>query len=772
MRVPESVLLERAREVLNDVDQNGGLCHVREENGKLRACFICSASMRDRIKSQQPKVVQLDTTFGTNKQRYKLAVFVYPCRQSNKTRVGGFGILADEREDNIKFICNQFKQVFEAAEVNTPSFFFVDKDFQQLNALSAVFPQACIYLCAFHVLKYLRDKIRTLNDNVEDLQSHKAQVFEAVKNLLLSKNEDDYDQNYCVFNKLVGYGTFKDGSKLSSFRQYFENNWHSDRARWCLHFRRNKPLLSTNTTNRVESFFRSLKAEMTNSGLESPSISVLIPFLVAFMERREFSHGLIVKRFSPNNSDHDDVMIPASRSLTTYAAKQLHVELKKVASVVESDWTAFATTITSCHCTTADDSDGLPCCHILSLRKKNGLQVFSPSLYPNYYLEKFITGSDHNVEHTDDNVCIVSQVSFEQEIREFPFGTELKKKVPTQQQQYLAMKNTALVLAEVTAPANVDYYQHVRAQINRIIDFVRAGITFEITIEQASVDQQQPSSASVPQQQPSPASLDQQQPSSASLEQQQSSSALSPEKRQPSPEMTEGEIFLYKPCEYSISKSSLSDINSNLMLTDDIVDSAMYLCQDKFPLFRTLSSALSQTYFPPFKASEPNEIFMQIHHLRKRSHFVLSHLVSPSCVYIYDSLPGNYNDYQLDDELALQLKQLYTDVSDFKLASSPIQTNGVDCGIFCIATVVNILYNQPISSNINFTSLRKDLVELFNSKNLMIFSQTKGKGAKRKIQICKFVVEGSISSFSTVRFQDYCTSKGAPKGKRYRFNKK
>ena len=56
-------------------------------------------------------------------------------------------LLRDETQSTMNTFLSQMKEIFD------PSFFFVDKDFGQLESLRRIFPEAQLFLCAFHVLK-------------------------------------------------------------------------------------------------------------------------------------------------------------------------------------------------------------------------------------------------------------------------------------------------------------------------------------------------------------------------------------------------------------------------------------------------------------------------------------------------------------------------------------------------------------------------------------------------------------------------------------------
>ena len=91
----------------------------------------------------------------------------------------------------------------------------------------------------------------------------------------------------------------------------------------------------------------------------------------------------------------------------------------------------------------------------------------------------------------------------------------------------------------------------------------------------------------------------------------------------------------------------------------------------------------------------PSFVYAQIHHLRGRSHSVLL-VLKENCAIIYDSLPRD----EICNDLKLQLEALYPNVNSFFVQPSPTQTGGVDCGLFCIANLINLLSNCEVGSNL------------------------------------------------------------------------
>ena len=104
--------LAMALECIQQVKHDGGVCKIREVDGKIQTIFVSSKKMLSNLDKHQPDLMQIDTTFNTNRQKYKLVLFVYPCRHSNKTRVAAYALLADERDDCVDFTLNEFKNIY------------------------------------------------------------------------------------------------------------------------------------------------------------------------------------------------------------------------------------------------------------------------------------------------------------------------------------------------------------------------------------------------------------------------------------------------------------------------------------------------------------------------------------------------------------------------------------------------------------------------------------------------------------------------------------
>ena len=336
--------LSEALVALKAVEDDGGVCEVmcNPTTRKIEAVIVSTATMITNIKSHVPDLVLLDTTFGTNVDKYKLATLVYPCRRTNGTRVAAFVLLSDERDGNVQFMLEQFRNICQ------PPFFFVDKDFHQLSLLNKLFPSSTTFLCIFHVLKYMRTVIATANAQVD-----KEDIFRQLKRLIHSRDNESFEENVKKWKELLSISVVvKINGKIKSLEEYFDVNWLADDGDflWATYHRRGKPLLYTNTTNRIESLFASLKKDMRTNKMAKCKLASFIPYLLSSLKRREFRHNLKVKRFRPRDSRFQGELDQASLSKLTALSLQLlnlkFVDMPVVCIINNFAFCSITTTVT------------------------------------------------------------------------------------------------------------------------------------------------------------------------------------------------------------------------------------------------------------------------------------------------------------------------------------------------------------------------------------------------------------------------------------------
>ena len=389
-------LNELGLNALKDVERCGGICKLRQVNGEdqtkvTTAIFVSTKKMIDDIDRHKPQLVLLDTTFGVCAERYKLAMFVYPCRLSNKTRVAAFCLMADEREQTVEFFLQEF------ANICQPSFFFVDKDFNQMKLLFKTWPSCHVFLCVFHVLKYMKSIIRTVQcRSVADLSKKKDELASHLRRVILAKNQGEFDNAAGEWRLAAQDCQFKQAGTLKDLGSFFENSWLSCHHLWATFHRTNQPLLFTNTTNRIESLFGKLKHALSRwfgKGKKAiPGLAAFAPFFLRFLHDRLFPMDMAVKRFRPIVPRFQLDMDQAGKLLTKTAAEHFYDQLMIAIPIVDQNVdqnNEETTTETNCSCRIYSQLK-MPCHHILITRHRSGLSLFEQTNFPEYFHDSFM----------------------------------------------------------------------------------------------------------------------------------------------------------------------------------------------------------------------------------------------------------------------------------------------------------------------------------------------------------------------------------------------
>ena len=230
---------------------------------------------------------------------------------------------------------------------------------------------------------------------------------------------------------------------------------------------------------------------------------------------------------------------------------------------------------------------------------------------------------------------------------------------------------------------------------------------------------------------------------------------------------------------FSVDDDQKSYITGNGMIDTGTVDNFVVLLL-KTHQFQYQTCALSQpgAVFRPIDKSLPN---YQILHLHTRSHFVLTTQQVDGTVFIYDSLPRDSSSIDSNCELYCKITRLYPDFSHLVLYCPQRQEGYVDCGIFCLANLFEILLgNDPHAINFDQASFRKILLKCMNDEKLYRFPSSKKLGRKRATTAVTLTVHKTIDSVKKLEhvvFHAGCGEKGRPKKQKQRhftpsFNKK
>ena len=274
----EDELHERLQNFLSDTEMNGGVIEWlnNEKDGKMKALFITSQSMKAAFRACDPPLVQLDVSFGFDQARYKVAAFCYLDQNSDRTEIAAFGIMSEESAPCFEFILNHFSRICVRQNI----MFIIDKDFTELEVIRKVFPGVIIVLCMFHTLKYMKTLFSTIPDVVEV----KHEVMNQFKKVLDSNTEEIFEEETAIFEDLIENVQVKTGDKYVSLKDYYIKNWKSCSLMWVKCYRKNLPLLGDNTTNRIENRFRNLKLSITDTFKSIPNTPTALIHLVTFAD--------------------------------------------------------------------------------------------------------------------------------------------------------------------------------------------------------------------------------------------------------------------------------------------------------------------------------------------------------------------------------------------------------------------------------------------------------------------------------------------------------
>ena len=143
-------------EFFTNVEEEGGFVDWEEDpDGTLKCMAFASSKMKEALRTSDPPLIQLDTTFEVEEARYKLMAAVYINPTTNKSEVGFMALMCDETQSSMEFALKSFRKLC----LRPVMIFIVDKDFGQISVLNDIFPGSRILLCQFHAIKFIRTLI-------------------------------------------------------------------------------------------------------------------------------------------------------------------------------------------------------------------------------------------------------------------------------------------------------------------------------------------------------------------------------------------------------------------------------------------------------------------------------------------------------------------------------------------------------------------------------------------------------------------------------------
>ena len=132
------------------------------------------------------EITHLDGTYNICSEKYVLFTLLTQDENLHGLPIA-YDMIRNETDHLLDLIYNEFKKIVSVDKIK---YFFVDKDLANIKLLRQHFPQFTIYLCSFHVIKYLHGEIAKLPMDTDE----KIHLMNIVHSMVYSDNLDDYQK--------------------------------------------------------------------------------------------------------------------------------------------------------------------------------------------------------------------------------------------------------------------------------------------------------------------------------------------------------------------------------------------------------------------------------------------------------------------------------------------------------------------------------------------------------------------------------------------------
>eukprot|EP00057_Strongylocentrotus_purpuratus_P017237 XP_011671711.1 PREDICTED: uncharacterized protein LOC105441859 [Strongylocentrotus purpuratus] len=334
----------------------GEVCaKIDQVNNKI-AIALCSPLMKRCSQKHEysRELVFIDATGGMD--RYDCRVFMLLTHSAAGGLPVGCLIVTSESRDCITLALKLYldiipKDAFFGRGTLGPRVFLSDDSEAERQSLAAVFPDATLILCVFHLLQAVWRFLWEGKNQIR--KEHRPQLLFAVKKMTFSMSENTLEEAY---EELQG----SDVARLyPNFLAHVEK-LYSRRQAWAVCYRQDLPTRGNNTNNYAEAAMRILKDQIFER-VRAYNVVQLFDFLVtrvsSYYERRltDLANGrvdvTVSRKYLPGGSS-----IPAT-SITKIGAHCYEVK----SETKEETKYNVDTEIGVCTCITG--MNGAPCKH-------------------------------------------------------------------------------------------------------------------------------------------------------------------------------------------------------------------------------------------------------------------------------------------------------------------------------------------------------------------------------------------------------------------------
>ncbi|KUF96199.1 hypothetical protein AM588_10008562 [Phytophthora nicotianae] len=289
-------------EFIESATGNTAECIVDSKTNVIRVVTFQSARQK-RLFAAFPEVVLVDSTHGTNVNRYKLFTF----RVHDVFGLGQYvqhALVQTEEKANLALSVGAFKR-------NNPQWSKIevemtDKAMHEKEVLHDAWPNARQLLCRWHVETWLKKQCSRLG-GVGRAETMKLKVI--MKELVNAESQEEYGD--LKDSLLETLGNDKENRLYMSFMQH----WDTTTDEWVMFKRGDVPHLMNNTNNRLESKWGRIKEVIDTHMTIDELISMLIT-LQGYAEERYLSEWHRVGSRVQINEDRE---LKSIRQLSTYA---------------------------------------------------------------------------------------------------------------------------------------------------------------------------------------------------------------------------------------------------------------------------------------------------------------------------------------------------------------------------------------------------------------------------------------------------------------------
>ncbi|XP_034253683.1 uncharacterized protein LOC117652699 [Thrips palmi] len=349
---PEEKLVEVLESLLSN-DPNAFIHVGKSPDNDLTFLFIQTGAMRDTMRTYG-RVLLLDHTYKVNKNKMPLTVLM-TMDGDLEGRPVGYAFVANEQLVTVKAVMDVFKSAIGDEAASRISSITVDKDYTEIKALAAVFPNAVIQLCDFHVSRTFNGKTHQEDPRVKEI----------LTSMRYCSQEDEFKDLETELRRVA----------TEKFMTYFVKNWLSCPVAWSYRDRKVVANSGNATNNRLENLNGKIKNVVNSSSELYEAVDGIIQIHLNKEEDVVFRKTSAAMKQAYMTKCKDPIANTIVQDLTRNAAKIVIWELD--AEPAESEIAKFCSTETNCQCIHACSyKDQLPCRHMFACRRKSGKALY------------------------------------------------------------------------------------------------------------------------------------------------------------------------------------------------------------------------------------------------------------------------------------------------------------------------------------------------------------------------------------------------------------